>query len=158
MNNTTERPPKKPLSLLRAEAEYKELVVGSNEKVSLKCCSDGSAIITYCLSLTDGYFKGQTYPFSIAIPRDYPFNPPKATCLIRVLHPSIDDLGRVCLNITREDWSIKHGVQLVIFGLSSIFYDVPLEDPLNKEAHSILMRGPDEFIKEAERVYRSNRL
>lgn len=147
---------KKPLSLLRAEIEYRELIIGKTEKITMESHSDGSATITYTLSPTEGPFKSHRYPFKILIPHNYPFSPPKAICQVKVLHPSIDQLGRVCLNITREDWSIQQTLQAVIFGLSSIFYDVPLEEPLNKEAHAVLEKGIAIFTQEAEKVYRSN--
>ncbi|EHY66782.1 hypothetical protein NERG_00422 [Nematocida ausubeli] len=147
---------KKPLSLLRVEAEYKELIFGENESVVLVTNEDGSSVLKYTLRLLDGYFKGHTYAFQINIPSNYPFSPPKAVCLMKVLHPSIDSLGRICLNITREDWSVQQGLQVVLFGISAMFYDVPTEDPFNKEAHEILMRSPADFIAEAQAVYNSN--
>ncbi|KAI5191689.1 ubiquitin-conjugating enzyme E2 M [Nematocida minor] len=148
--------PKKPLSILRLETELKDLIVNKNEKVAVEYSDDGSATVFYHLKLTDGYYKGHAYTFSINIPNNYPFSPPKAVCKMKVLHPSIDALGRVCLNITREDWSVQHGLQIVLFGLSSIFYDVPTDSPLNKEAHSFLMQGPEVFTRKAEEVYKSN--
>lgn len=147
---------KKPLSILRAELDFKEIVPVSNERLELHSNEDGSSVLHYQLTLLDGYFKDQTYAFDIKIPANYPFSPPKAVCVMNVLHPSIDELGRVCLNITREDWSIQHGLQIVLFGISSMFYDVPTEDPLNKEAHRILMMGPEVFAREALAVYHSN--
>ncbi|KAH9386807.1 ubiquitin-conjugating enzyme E2 M [Nematocida major] len=146
---------KKPLAVLRAEVECTGLLLHANETATLRVCNDVSTV-EYTVTPQSGYFEGHTYTFSINIPQNYPFSPPKAVCQMKILHPSIDSIGRVCLNITREDWSIEQGIQMVIFGLSAILYDVPTEDPLNKEAHRILMLGPEVFQRQAMEVYRSN--
>ncbi|OAG33640.1 ubiquitin-conjugating enzyme E2 M [Nematocida sp. ERTm5] len=148
---------KKKLALLRIEAEFKELVYSSNEKVCL-LCENESFILVYTITLLDGYYKNHTYVFNINIPQNYPFSPPKPVCITKVLHPSIDDLGRVCLNITREDWSVQQTLQVVIFGISSIFYDVPTDNPFNQKAHSLLIKDPSDFIKEVNLVYNSNKI
>lgn len=145
------------LSTLRTQKEMESIQVRDGDAIRADYCTDGSAEIHYSMHLDDGVYAGHTYEFVIKVPSSYPFAPPKAVALSKVFHPSIDALGRVCMNITREDWSITQGIQSVVFGLSTIFHDVPTEEPLNQEAHALLTADPAAFAKEAQRVYRSNR-
>jgi len=144
-----------PLSVLRVKREMETVQIGVNDELDVAYEEDGTCTLLYSMYLDEGVYKGHRYPFQIRVPDTYPFSPPKATCIVSVLHPSIDSLGRVCMNVTREDWSLDQGIQSVIFCLSSIFYDVPTEEPLNRDAHALFMEDPEAFKKEAERVYKS---
>ncbi|KAI5181802.1 ubiquitin-conjugating enzyme E2 M [Nematocida sp. AWRm80] len=147
---------KQPFSHLRLQKELETLVLRPEETLSTEMYPDGRAQIKYTLLLTDGIYKDHKYTFTINIPKEYPFTPPKPICTTKVLHPSIDSLGRVCLNITREDWSVQQSIQTIIFGLSSIFYNIPRDNPLNQVAYSWLLQGDDIFKREAIKVYNSN--
>ncbi|KAI5191342.1 ubiquitin-conjugating enzyme E2 M [Nematocida sp. AWRm77] len=147
---------KQPLSVLRVKKEMEDLHIQPDDRARAEYREDGSSQVFYSLYLRDGIYGGQRYEFVINVPNNYPFAPPKAIALSKVFHPSIDAQGRVCMNITREDWSITQGLQTVVFGLSSIFYDVPKEEPLNQEAHALLLEDSLKYASYAREVYRSN--
>lgn len=144
---------KHPLSVLRVKKELETIIIGPDEEIAVDYYPDGASTIFYTMHIRDGIYAGHLYSFAIAVPKTYPFAPPKPRCLTKVLHPSIDAEGRVCMNITREDWSIVLSIQTVIFGLSSIFYDVPTSNPLNQEAQRMLLDSPEKYAREARRVY-----
>lgn len=82
----------------------------------------------------DGTYVDGEFVFSVSVPDDYPFSPPKVHCDTTVYHPFIDLDGHVCLNILRTDWKPVLDIQSVLFGLVLLF-DNPdaeaLNDPLN---------------------------
>ncbi|KAI5186250.1 ubiquitin-conjugating enzyme E2 M [Nematocida homosporus] len=146
---------KTPLSLLRLHRELEDISIAAGDTLALETFADGSAHLTWHFHIKDGIYAGHKYRFLIKIKNDYPFSPPKPVCLDPVLHPSIDRLGRVCLNITREDWSVRQGIQAVIFGVSSIFYDIPCEDPLNAAALELFLESPDKFQIAVQQTYQN---
>ena len=115
----------------------------------------------------DGMYKGGRFVFTMNIPDDYPFSPPKVHCQTRVLHPvcytqskqksvettsntqvgkqNIDLEGHVCLNILRENWSAVLNISAVTYGLMYLFVVPNADDPLNKEAAEFMRTRPEEF-------------
>ncbi|KAI5172095.1 ubiquitin-conjugating enzyme E2 M [Nematocida sp. LUAm3] len=147
---------KEPLSTLRLKKEMEEICIVQDDSIQAEYKEDGSAEIFYSHMVKEGIYEGQSYRFLIKTKENYPFSPPKAICLSPVFHPSIDELGRICMNVTREDWSVLLGVQIVIFGISAIFYDVPEENPLNKEAASLFLKDKVAYKKKVLEVYKRN--
>jgi ubiquitin-conjugating enzyme E2 M len=95
----------------------------------------------------DCLWKGGFYKFSVAIPHTYPHDAPKCMCLTPIYHPNIDLEGNVCLNILRADWKPVLGVNTVILGLIYLFIEPNANDPLNKEAATIMRDNPDSFAR-----------
>jgi ubiquitin-conjugating enzyme E2 M len=79
----------------------------------------------------DSYWYGGKYEFTISIPDNYPFDPPKVMCLTKIYHPNIDMSGNVCLNILKDDWKPTLNVSTVIAGIYFLFTDPNPNDPLN---------------------------
>ncbi|CAG2105613.1 unnamed protein product, partial [Medioppia subpectinata] len=92
--------------------------------------------ITICPD--EGYYKGGKFSFSLKVPQNYPYGPPKVKCETRVYHPNIDLEGNVCLNILREDWKPVLTINSIVYGLQYLFLEPNPEDPLNTEAAEAL--------------------
>ena len=86
----------------------------------------------------EGMYRDGTFLFSFQVPQSYPHDPPKVKCLTKVFHPNIDVEGNVCLNILREDWSPVLSISSVIYGLLFLFLDPNPDDPLNKNASTMM--------------------
>eukprot|EP00211_Chloroparvula_japonica_P015749 CAMPEP_0119122692 /NCGR_PEP_ID=MMETSP1310-20130426/2878_1 /TAXON_ID=464262 /ORGANISM="Genus nov. species nov., Strain RCC2339" /LENGTH=203 /DNA_ID=CAMNT_0007112391 /DNA_START=78 /DNA_END=689 /DNA_ORIENTATION=- len=102
----------------------------------------------------EGYYKGGTFVFSVNVPDNYPFTPPKVRCDTLVYHPNIDFEGGVCLNILREDWTPVLNLGSVIFGLLTLFSEPNPDDPLNKEAANLMEENLDEFVRNVKQSLR----
>ncbi len=74
-------------------------------------------------------FRGR-YDFTVHLPENYPFSPPKIKFLTTVFHPNIDIKGEVCLGILSE-WEAKYTMVTVFNALLSIFQEPNLDNPVN---------------------------
>ena len=93
-------------------------------------------LVTVTVTPVDGMYVNGEFVFSVSVPDDYPFSPPKVHCDTTVYHPFIDLDGHVCLNILRTDWKPVLDIQSVLFGLVLLFDDPDAEalnDPLNSK-------------------------
>ncbi|CAF1505109.1 unnamed protein product [Rotaria sordida] len=100
---------------------------------------------TVTISPDDGFYKGGRFIFSIVIPPDYPYEPPKIKCTQTIYHPNIDLHGNVCLNILREDWKPMLTLVTVILGLIFLFLEPNPDDPLNHEAATVFKADENTF-------------
>ena len=90
--------------------------------------------------------------FSIDVPNNYPFNPPKCKLITPIYHPNIDLEGNVCLNILREDWKPVLGVNSVILGLIFLFIEPNPNDPLNHDAAKHMRDNYNSFVQQVRKT------
>ncbi|EPR61319.1 RUB1 conjugating enzyme [Toxoplasma gondii TgCatPRC2] len=123
-----------------AEASSPQLLGNSLLNMQLKISPD------------DGFWRGGKFLFFIAIPANYPHDPPKVKCMDKIYHPNIDQHGNVCLNILREDWKPVLSISSVMYGLLHLFLEPNPSDPLNQEAAALLRSNPSEFQRQVRRT------
>lgn len=104
----------------------------------------------------ESYWHGAKYDFEFNVPDNYPYDPPKVKCHVKIYHPNIDLDGNVCLNILRKDWKPVLNINHVIFGLETLFLAPNPEDPLNKEAAIDMTEDLQKFISHVHASLRGN--
>ncbi len=62
-----------------------------------------------------------------------------------IFHPNIDEDGKICLNILREDWSPVFNLNTIIIGLNTLFDEPNPTDPLNQEAGELMRENYNQF-------------
>jgi len=129
---------------LRAQKDIAEMSPPTGCKVEFKDPNDIMNFTLYIIP-NDGMYIGATFTFSIIIPHSYPYDPPKVHCDTLVYHPNIDLEGHVCLNILRQDWMPVLSLGSVIFGLMTLFLEPNPDDPLNKEAATLMIDNNKAF-------------
>jgi ubiquitin-conjugating enzyme E2 M len=87
-------------------------------------------------------------------------------CKTKIYHPNIDFEGNVCLNILRKDYnptihtqdiiqgSLKLFLMYVCIGLSFLFYDPEMYDPLNEEAAKLMGKNIETFKAKVQNTFR----
>jgi len=106
------------------------------------------------ISPRDGLYKGAEFKFSVTIPTNYPYEPPKVVNNTITFHPNLDLDGHVCLNILRDDWRPVLNLSCVMFGLMTLFLEPNPDDPLNKEAARQMIENRSEFERNVKSALR----
>ncbi len=139
------------------QSDMSSMELPSHVKLELP---DREDIMNFRVSIkpSEGYWKGATFTFSFAVPNDYPYTPPKVTCIEKIYHPNIDLAGAVCLNILRRDWKPVLDTQAVIHGLIFLFIEPNPDDPLNEDAAAVLRRDKNLFARNVDSSLRGNKV
>lgn len=136
----------RPAGWHRMQSDMANLELPDNVKMELP---DKEDFMNFFVEVTpeDGYWGTATFKFKFTVPGDYPYTPPKITCLDKIYHPNIDLQGAVCLNILRKDWKPVLDTQAVIHGLIFLFLEPNPDDPLNDAAASVLRKDKRQFAQ-----------
>lgn len=87
-------------------------------------------------------FEGGKFQAELLLPDDYPMSPPKVVFDTKIYHPnigipesiSLDNLGRICLDILKKNWSPALQIKSVLLSIQSLLSEPNPDDPLNNEA------------------------
>ncbi len=79
-------------------------------------------------------YEGGRFDAELFLPDDYPMSPPKVMFCTKIYHPNIDNLGRICLDILKKNWSPALQIRAVLISIQSLLSSPNPDDPLNNEA------------------------
>jgi len=99
---------------------------------------------------TDTPYEGGTFKVKLALPQDYPQNPPKGYFLTKIFHPNISKSGEVCVNTLKKDWQATHDLRHILMVIRCLLIEPFPESALNEEAARQLLEDYDGYAKYAK--------
>jgi ubiquitin-protein ligase len=75
---------------------------------------------------------GGIFNLELFLPDDYPMTPPRIRFLTRIYHPNIDRLGRICLDVLKNNWSPALQIRTILLSIQALLGAPNPEDPLNE--------------------------
>ena len=114
-------------------------------------------------------YEGGIFYLEMFLTKEYPMKPPKCRFLTPIIHPNIDKLGRICLDVLKDKWTPALTMTRVAVSIQLLLSDPNPDDPLdsgtayNNGYYSKWINSPDfkwmteseihELIKEATKKY-----
>ena len=80
----------------------------------------------------DTPYAGGVFKIEIFLPDEYPMVAPKCLFRTKIYHPNIDKLGRICLDILKNNWSPALQIIRVLLSIQALMSAPNYDDPLDE--------------------------
>uniref|UniRef100_A0A8H7TU01 Ubiquitin-conjugating enzyme E2 2 n=1 Tax=Bionectria ochroleuca TaxID=29856 RepID=A0A8H7TU01_BIOOC len=65
-------------------------------------------------------YEGGVFKLELFLPEDYPMTPPKIRFLTKIFHPNVDKLGRICLDVLKNNWSPALQIRTILLSIQAL--------------------------------------
>nr|CAH7745157.1 unnamed protein product [Callosobruchus chinensis] len=101
-------------------------------------------------------YEGGLFKLELFLPENYPMTPPSVRFLTKIFHPNIDKLGRICMDILKDQWSPALQVRTVLLSIQALLSSPNPDDPLANDVANMWKTREQEAVlkaKEWTRLY-----
>jgi len=88
----------------RLNQEYKQLYKNPENEFYRMIDQTGRTVRIVLKGPIDTIYKNKEYVFQFDFPTQYPFQPPKVTCITPIIHANIYQ-GAVCIDVLQDRWT-----------------------------------------------------
>lgn len=82
-------------------------------------------------------YQDLKFKLQIKIPKEYPYKLPSVLFITKTFHPNVDDVGNICLDILKENWSAVYNIIQVIISVQVLLEHPNNASPLNVDAANL---------------------
>lgn len=97
----------------------------------------------------DTPYAGGLFYLHIHFSSNYPFKAPDIKFNTKIYHPNINDIGQICMDILKNEWSSALTIGRVLLSISSLLSDPNPSDPFNVDAANLYRRDIQQFNQKA---------
>jgi len=101
-------------------------------------------------------YEGGLFQLELFLPENYPLNPPNVRFLTKIYHPNIDKLGRICLDILKDQWSPALQIRTVLLSIQALLGSPNPDDPLENDVAKLWKASESEAILKARQWTREH--
>lgn len=98
------------------------------------------------------------FRLSLQLPANYPFAPPRAQFITRLMHPNIDSAGRICLDSLhlppKGSWSPALSISTLLLQLRLLLAHPNARDGLVADITQLYINNRQEFVRQAAEATR----
>ena len=97
----------------------------------------------------DSPYEGGIFKLQLYLPEEYPMVPPKVLFITKIYHPNIDFLGRICLDVLKNNWSPALQIRSVLLSIQCLLSEPNTGDPLNEKVNEHWLKDKKDAEKTA---------
>ncbi|GMM48315.1 E2 ubiquitin-conjugating protein [Pichia kluyveri] len=94
-------------------------------------------------------YENGVFKLELFLPDDYPMAPPMVRFLTKIYHPNIDRLGRICLDVLKNNWSPALQIRTILLSIQALLSSPNPDDPLANEVADEWKNNHDKAIQTA---------
>jgi len=94
-------------------------------------------------------YEGGVFRVKIKLGPEFPQVPPKGYFLTKIFHPNISNVGEICVNTLKKDWTEDMGIKHILITVKCLLIVPNPESALNEEAGRLLLECYDDYCSHA---------
>jgi len=95
-------------------------------------------------------YEGGVFRVKIKLGAEFPQVPPKGYFLTKIFHPNVSNIGEICVNTLKKDWTEDMGIKHILLTVKCLLIVPNPESALNEEAGRLLLECYDDYCRQAK--------